>query len=316
MSKSKDLNISVIIPNYNHAKYLDQRIQSVLSQTYTNFEIIILDDCSPDNGASKAVIEKYRENSHVSHIVFNENNSGSTFLQWHKGINMAKGDYIWIAESDDYCDTTLLEKLVDQIKSDKDCCIAYVHTQFVNANGEIIGRVEKARQGKVDNKVVKGVDFVRKYMCIGNPICNASSAIFKKSIAQKIDKGYMNYKGGGDRLFWIEIAEKGNVHIVKEILNYCRRHDMNVTSKRVLDGTNLLEAKRTYDYLIEKKYLSAMRSFIVKGYYLHLISITKFEKNSIREFLKQEWAAPKLSYIQEIIGRLYGTLRNRFEVYL
>ena len=96
--------VSVIIPNYNHAVYLDERIKSVLNQTYQNFELIILDDCSPDNGASMAIIEKYRNNPHISHIVYNDVNSGSTFKQWHKGLELAKGDLIWIAESDDNCE--------------------------------------------------------------------------------------------------------------------------------------------------------------------------------------------------------------------
>ena len=104
--------VSVIIPNYCHAQYLDQRIQSVLNQTYQNFEVIILDDCSPDDGASKAVIEKYRDNTHVSQIVYNEVNTGSTFKQWEKGFLIAKGELIWIAESDDYCELNLLEELV------------------------------------------------------------------------------------------------------------------------------------------------------------------------------------------------------------
>jgi len=103
--------VSVIIPNYCHSRYLDERLTSVLNQTYPYFEIIILDDCSPDNGASKAVIEKYRENPHVSHIIYNEVNSGSPFKQWQKGFDLAKGDYIWIAESDDSCDCRLLEVL-------------------------------------------------------------------------------------------------------------------------------------------------------------------------------------------------------------
>ena len=92
--------VTVIIPNYNHAKYLRQRIDTVLNQTYTSFEVIILDDCSTDN--SKDIILSYKDNPHISNIVLNSENSGSTFKQWNKGFELAKGDYIWIAESDDY----------------------------------------------------------------------------------------------------------------------------------------------------------------------------------------------------------------------
>ena len=106
--------VSVIIPNYNHAPYLKERIDSVLSQTYKEFEVLILDDCSSDE--SKEIIESYRNNKHISNIVFNEKNTGNTFIQWNKGISLAKGKYIWIAESDDYCENTLLEKLVEEWK--------------------------------------------------------------------------------------------------------------------------------------------------------------------------------------------------------
>ena len=98
--------VSVIIPNYNHAPYLKERIDSVLSQTYKEFEVLILDDCSSDE--SKEIIESYRNNKHISNIVFNEKNTGNTFIQWNKGISLAKGKYIWIAESDDVAKPTFL----------------------------------------------------------------------------------------------------------------------------------------------------------------------------------------------------------------
>ena len=103
--------VSVIIPNYNHARFLDARIQSVLDQEYPNFEVIILDDNSIDN--SLEIISKYKNHSRVREILVNKENSGSPFIQWGKGIQLAKGHYIWIAESDDYCEKSFLIKLVD-----------------------------------------------------------------------------------------------------------------------------------------------------------------------------------------------------------
>ena len=69
--------VSVIIPSYNHAAYLSQRIESILYQTYTDFELIILDDCSPDN--SREIISRYAAAHANVQAIFNEVNSGSTF---------------------------------------------------------------------------------------------------------------------------------------------------------------------------------------------------------------------------------------------
>ena len=82
--------VSVIVPNYNHARYLKQRLDTVFNQTYQNFEVIILDDKSTDN--SLEIINQYKDNPHLSQIVVNEQNSGSPFKQWDKGIKLAKGE--------------------------------------------------------------------------------------------------------------------------------------------------------------------------------------------------------------------------------
>src|SRR5258708_26242203 len=99
--------VSVIIPNYNHAQYLSKRIDSVIHQSYKNIEVIILDDCSIDK--SKDIIEKYRFHPLVKKIIYNESNTGSPFLQWKKGVEVASGEWIWITESDDYSSPIFLE---------------------------------------------------------------------------------------------------------------------------------------------------------------------------------------------------------------
>src|SRR4051812_6782012 len=102
--------VSVIVPNYNHAKYLKKRIDSIIAQSFQDFEVIILDDCSTDD--SRSIIEQYRGHNKISNIIFNQENSGGPFHQWKKGMALAKGKYIWIAESDDWCEPSLLETLV------------------------------------------------------------------------------------------------------------------------------------------------------------------------------------------------------------
>ena len=96
-------SVSVIIPNYNHARYLRERIDSVLNQRFQDYEIILLDDNSTDE--SPTIIQSYASAPHVTHIEINEQNSGSPFAQWDKGISLAAGEFIWIAESDDVADT-------------------------------------------------------------------------------------------------------------------------------------------------------------------------------------------------------------------
>src|SRR5579872_4420041 len=132
---NKHPKVSVIIPNYNHAKFLVQRIESVLNQTFTDFEIILMDDKSTDN--SLEIIERYRHYPKLSKIILNETNSGSTFKQWNKGIREAKGEYIWIAESDDYADEKFLENLVSIIESNGNVGMAYCQSFDVDDKGNI-----------------------------------------------------------------------------------------------------------------------------------------------------------------------------------
>ena len=300
-----DIFVSVIVPNYCHAKYLDQRIQCILNQTYQNFELIILDDCSPDNGASKGVIEKYRDNPRVSHIVYNEFNSGSTFKQWDKGISLAKGELLWIAESDDFCEPTLLQELIEEVYNHPSCSLVYALSQTVNEQGEKIGRILKPHA----NKFLNGSDFISRYMCCENPVYNASSAIFRRDVALSIEPLYKEYKGAGDRLFWIEIARKGNVAIVNKPLNYFRQHGNKVTPRKSLDGTNMSENYQIYRYLCSLNLMSSFRRYLVRGYSLYLVETTQFESEEIRIELYKLWNGKANSgIVQKILGRLFVSL--------
>jgi glycosyltransferase involved in cell wall biosynthesis len=124
--------LTVIVPNYNHERFLAKRLESILNQTFQDFELILLDDCSTDN--SRLILSQ-SVRDHRVRIEFNDVNSGSTFKQWNKGVQLAQGKYIWIAESDDYADVHLLERLVPLLDNDPKAAFAYCRAWCVTAKG-------------------------------------------------------------------------------------------------------------------------------------------------------------------------------------
>ena len=280
-----DFFVSVIIPNYNHARFLDERIQSVLNQTYQNFEVIILDDHSTDD--SIKVIEEYRSHPKVASIIINDENSGSTFRQWNKGFELAKGDLIWIAESDDSCDVTLLERNVESFLKDDNCVVSFACSVIMDENGVLHQRIQDVQK----DTVLDGRIFNQRYMYCGCFLSNASSALFKKDVAINADKSFMEYKGGGDRVFWMEIAECGNVAIINAPLNYFRKHGSNVTTNLYKDGTAFFEAKNTYDFIKTRYRIDRKESRRMYKYYIYRIKhVEHFNTEQIRNDLLDYWA--------------------------
>lgn len=277
--------VSVIIPNYNHAIYLDQRIQSVLGQTYQNLEVIILDDCSTDD--SREVIERYRSNPYIAIIVYNSNNSGSTFKQWEKGIELAKGEIIWIAESDDYCECNFLETLIPCWEKYPDCSVIETDLWHVDSEGNILD-ADKRHSGEI--VYMNGREFIKYHLIHSNyHIPNASAVTFRKSIAMSVSKDYMDYKAAGDRLFWIYMLERGNMCKVYKPLNYFRQHELKVTGKKERDGTQGRENFKINQYLKRNGYIkgiTAVEEF--KFYWIDFIT-TEFDSEEIRQEILHLW---------------------------
>lgn len=116
--------VSIIVPNYNYAGYLRTRIESILAQTYQDFELILLDDASTDNSAE--ILEYYRNCDKVTICDINAKNTGSPFLQWKKGVTLSQGKYIWIAESDDFADEHFLETAVELLDAYPDAALCFL----------------------------------------------------------------------------------------------------------------------------------------------------------------------------------------------
>lgn len=238
--------ISVIIPNYNHAAYLEKRINSVLEQSYQQIEVIILDDCSPDN--SREVIERYRHHPKVRHIIFNEQNSGSTFRQWKKGMEQAQGEWVWIAESDDYAAPGFLEKLVPFI-NDKAGLIRCA-SQHVSSSGELLAENAAANMRLLISDrhlselkqpyVISGIEEIKGKLIYYNAIENASGVLIRKKLAQKYLDESVAYRLCGDWLLWMNILSESDAAYIPEKLNYFRQHANNV---RTASGKSEIETR-------------------------------------------------------------------------
>ena len=235
------MKVSIIVPNYNHAPFLKKRIDSILNQTYQDFELILMDDCSTDN--SRAVLEIYRNNPKVSHVIYNTSNSGSTFKQWEKGIALAKGDFIWIAESDDWAESIMLDKLVSVIKEKT----SIVFCRSLRAWSETDLPKQTFNFVHVN---YQGQTFIKEKMLAYNSIENASMAIFrKKDIESRWFEEIREMKYCGDWLFWIKLAQKGDVVEFSDVFNYFRQHGGKVTSKAKTLGLDFTEGVKVLEYI-------------------------------------------------------------------
>jgi len=227
--------VSVIITNYNHEKYLGQRIESVLAQTFADYDVAIYDDCSTDN--SRGIIERYRNHPKVVSVSYNEENSGSLYKQFEWAVNEASGEWIWKAESDDYAEPELLEKLVALAEQHKNIGIAFCGSRWVDDKG-----VEGEDLSLYSESFFRsGAEEIRQKMAMQCSIQNASAAIVRTNLAKAAIKGISQYKACGDWIFYERILYHSDIIFTAEKLNYFRWYHANTSNSAMRDGTWLYE---------------------------------------------------------------------------
>lgn len=227
--------VSVIVPNFNHEPYLKERLDSIYNQTYKNFEVLLLDDCSNDN--SRAILEEYasihKENTTT---IFNDNNVGKVFKQWNKGLRAARGELIWIAESDDYCEKNFLEEMVKLFRYES-LRIAFARSEFIQD-----GRKTWSTEGYMAdipffkwNKpfIMTAAQMVRNGFAYKNMIPNVSSAVFRniKKFPEEIENICEDLSLCGDWVFYLSIMKGGTVAYTNETTNYYRIHQQSTSLK-------------------------------------------------------------------------------------
>jgi len=242
-------SVSVVVPNYNHGRFLDQRMNTILGQTHQDFEVIILDDASTDN--SLEVIRKFKDDPRVT-VVQNQENSGSPFKQWNKGVRLTKGKYVWIAESDDYSDERFLASLVSVMEKHPNVGLAYSQSWLVDDSGDRIGQWMPGRTDpKLWNRdfILSGKAEFWKYMVDENTVANASSVIFQKALYESAGFADESLRLMGDYMMWLRMVEQADVAFVAEPLNFFRKHSASVRSVTLRNGVYVEEAYRILQYM-------------------------------------------------------------------
>lgn len=184
--------LSIITPSYNCSSFIGETIESIQAQTYTNWELLITDDCSSDN--SREMIKSYADKDPRIKLMVLDKNSGAGVAR-NNSIKEAKGRYIAFCDSDDRWYPEKLEKQL-QFMKDNNCTLSYSSYDVCDENGKIIGYVECLKE-------------LTKSKIIRDNGIGCLTAIYDSKI---LGKHYMpNMRKRQDWCLWIDIIQSGGV---------------------------------------------------------------------------------------------------------
>lgn len=307
--------VSVIVPNFNHAEFLQQRLDSIYNQTYQLFEVVLLDDCSTD--ASLEILKKYQSNEKTAQLIVNEVNSGSPFRQWQKGLEIANGELIWIAESDDWAEEWFLEKMVNQITSEVGLayCRSWTYHHETNDLDSWFyadGLDEKRWKSDFVNN---GQHEVENYLIFRNTIPNASACLFKKELAEFLP-AMLEMKYCGDWMFWANMLAKTDLAFVSEPLNYYRHSQSTTRATK----SNEQEKQRYDEYFRSIELITSLcryeKTLEINNY--NWIIDNLYENPSLISFLflkKPPLPISHIDFIKYNLIRALNSTRHRLKDY-
>lgn len=245
--------ISIVIPNYNYAQFLDERFQSILAQRRSDCEIIFLDDASKDDSVDLA---RSRYSRHIDRFEVNATNSGNPFAQWNHGVQLARGEFVWIAEADDTCAPNFLERMLAAITQSTSIGLAYCTTVPIDTDGQVLDpNFHQNYLADLDGErwyrdfLTDGRSEVRHYLGRKNTITNVSGVLFRR--AAYVGAGYapVHLRMCGDWLTYCQLLHDWDLAFVSAPLNFHRQHPAKHTQNSVLDLTYFREFLQVQNYV-------------------------------------------------------------------
>lgn len=217
--------ISVFIPAYNNAKFIKHTIDCIINQTYTNWELIISDDCSTDNTVE--IIKTYSDNR--IRLIEQTKNLGLVG-NWNSLIPELKGEFVKLVCGDDLISNTCLEKQIAVFLSQKNSNISLVtsFTDLINEEGKkLMTKKFPFKSGLISSKKAIVANFLFGTNKIGEPSCG----LFKREVFEKIGQYNSSNTYMVDLEFWLRVLTLGNLFVIPEALASFRINTEATTTK-------------------------------------------------------------------------------------
>jgi glycosyltransferase involved in cell wall biosynthesis len=218
---------SVVLTSYNHADFIGKTIESVLSQSFQDYELIVLDNCSTDH--SIEVIKEYEAKDKRVKLVQNENNLGMV-MSVNKGVRLAQGEYVAHLCADDLWKPEKLEKQVEYLDNNNDAAVCFTAVEVISENGEILGDNHFYQKifDKAENK--SRVEWLKTFFFDGNVLC-FPSAMVRKSCFDEVGLYDPRYQIALDVDMWVRICSKFDIHLIEEKLTNFRSGENSLSSQ-------------------------------------------------------------------------------------
>ena len=242
--------ISIIIPTYNSEKYIRKTLESLNSQIYRNFEVIVVDGLSNDN--TMKIVNEY---SDIVKFTISEKDNGM-YDAINKGLKIAKGDVIAYLNSDDYYDTMTLKNVNEYFNSNNEISIVYGTLFYVNGKDKIIKKIKTV----IFNKKI----LLSLWFCYIPQPCS----FFRRNVINTISEFDTQYKLAADYDFFVKASMFFNIALNNKIFSYHRRHKNSLTSKY----TNI---NRIETDTIRLNYLPFLSGFYNRSFYIFNYFIKK-----------------------------------------
>jgi O-antigen biosynthesis protein len=238
LAEERIRKISVIVPNYNYGPYLRQRLKSIWAQTYPIYELIVLDDASSDN--STAILgDLQRTSGRRFSVVRNAVNSGSVSRQWARGVEAARGDFIWIAEADDFAEPDFLAAMVKAF-DEPGVVMSYCQSRQIDGAGRVLADTYLDYVADVDTKLWQsdyrrsGLLEIGEALSVKNTIPNVSAVLFRRDRLAEVLSLHLGemvgYRNAADWYCYIRLlCGEGDIAYTAASLNSHRRHTRSLT---------------------------------------------------------------------------------------